>query len=220
MGCPLIITTVTAIMHLLPEGITKDVVVPNLGVRQSDSSATIRCYLESGKSTFYYMGIIVIPLLCCNLILYLSVAWNLCFGTWAQKFGARSTQITSYITVVKMFFAMGIPWISEIITANLSWLDGPQAYKELILVFQIIIGLQGLILYCAIAVDFRTLWSNILDLRQADCGLFNRHRKYSISQPSGRKISQSTGSTPLSSLDPNPELKISKKKSNPSLNSI
>ena len=211
-------------MHLLPEEITKNAIVPNLGNSRSDSNAASKCYLESGKSMFYYMGIIIIPLLCCNLILYLSVAWNLCCGIWAQRFGDRamSTQKTRYIMVVKMFFAMGIPWILEFIIINLNWYNGPQAYKEVIIVFKIIIGLQGFILFCAIAIDFKaikSLWSNIPSFRQADSGLFNSHGKYNINQP-GRKKSLSTGDTPLSSLDPDPDLNICKKKPSTSLNSI
>lgn len=198
-------------MHFLPEEITKDAVVPNLGNRRSDSDAS-KCYLESGKSMFYYMGIIIIPLLCCNLLLYLSVAWNLCCGIWALRFGdiAMSTQKTRYAMVVKMFFAMGIPWILEFIIINLNWYNGPQAYKEVFTVFKIIIGLQGFILFCAIVIDLKgltTLCSCILNFRQAASGLFNRHREYNINQP-GRRISLSTGDTPVSSLNPDPEMNI------------
>merc|ERR1719351_209396 len=45
-GCPLIITVVTAIMHLLPEEVTENAYVPNFGNRRSDSSSASQCHLE------------------------------------------------------------------------------------------------------------------------------------------------------------------------------
>ena len=185
-------------MHLLPEEVTENAYVPNFGNRRSDSSSASQCYLEHGWSTFFYMGIIVIPLLCCNILLYLNVAWNLCFGIWAETKTMKNSN-RRYNTVIKMFFAMGIPWILEFVTFNWQWNNGPQAYLEVAI--KIIIGLQGFILFCAIAFDFKAVKSWCGRLREADSKLFKTHRTYNVSnqKPQGQQQHDLTVDTPLSS---------------------
>ena len=101
---------------------------------------------------------------------------------------------------------MGIPWILEsfsnisiLVGFNLQWNEGPQAY--LAVAIKVIIGLQGFILFCAIAFDFKAVKSWCCGFREADRKFFKTHRTYNVSnqRPQGQQQHDLTVDTPLSS---------------------
>jgi hypothetical protein len=157
-GCPAIIVAVTALMEFLPKEMTEGAILPQIGL--PTRALPTRCLLEPKLAMIVYLNIVVAPLVCLNILMFASLAWNLCCGIWADKSGdpaLRKQQKTRYVTVVKMFFAMGITWLTEVIAHALDWSYGPKNVRPVVTTFKIINSLQGLILFCVIVFDAATI---------------------------------------------------------------
>lgn len=104
---------VTIVMQYLPEDSTSAVVTPEIG--------KIKCFLGDGAPMFYYFHIVTGPCLLFNLLGFVCTSYNLCCGIWSARPGdsvALAQHRFRMLTLVKMFFAMGISWLAEFI----SWL--------------------------------------------------------------------------------------------------
>lgn len=104
----------------------------------------------------FYLNIIIGPLECVVIFFFISSMYNLLCGVWADKSGdpvMRAQHKTRYVTVIKMFFAMGVTWLAETISHALEWAYGAKAVRYPVTVFKIINSLQGFILFCVIFFD-------------------------------------------------------------------
>ncbi len=80
------------------------------------------CFLSARYGQMLYLTLLVAPLLAANVLFFALSAWNLVYGVWANTRGskaphrassARSQHEARYKIVIKMVFAMGIPWVAE-----------------------------------------------------------------------------------------------------------
>lgn len=176
-GAPLLVIIVTIAMQYSPMADDTHVVYPGIG--------KMRCFLDHGWPSVFYLHIIILPLLILNVLFFISSTWNLCCGIWADKSGdpmLRAQNKTKYATVVKMFFAMGITWIAEQVSFLLETIYHPSEVKYVTTVFKIINSLQGFTMFCVIFFDAK----NIEWIRTKIFGLSPRQpsqRRSTVSEP-------------------------------------
>ncbi len=118
------------------------------------------------------MNVAVLPIALSNAAFFLSSTFNLCWGLWAadgpqqQQLSGTPSAVSSssrrrhrakYATVVKMFFAMGLPWTAELASYLVTAAYGPAKFKYLIAAFSVVNSLQGLIMFFLHAVDLDSL---------------------------------------------------------------
>ena len=73
-GGPTIITGVTILMQYLPKHLTEGYQLPEIG----------KCTCVFGQEgAFYYLHIVIAPMLLSNLFLFGFSSWSLCCGVWA-----------------------------------------------------------------------------------------------------------------------------------------
>jgi len=100
------------------------------------------------------------PILLVNLLMFCVFTYSLIWGIWAKgkaKLGKnhRATQKAQYITVVKMFFVLGVTWICEVVSHGLGWKygDSSETVNVLTAIFTVINSLRGVIMFFVIVVD-------------------------------------------------------------------
>eukprot|EP00095_Tigriopus_kingsejongensis_P008791 snap_masked-scaffold120_size336265-processed-gene-2.2 protein:Tk08791 transcript:snap_masked-scaffold120_size336265-processed-gene-2.2-mRNA-1 annotation:"centrosomal protein of 97 kda" len=151
-GGPALLSTITLIIHLLPDEVAQFLVKPELGVN--------RCFLGD-RGMFLYFHIVTAPCLIFNLLGFVCTSWNLCCGVWSQRQGdpiIKAQQHTRMLTVTKMFFALGISWMSEVISWSLLTLFGREAWViTASFLFDVINALQGAILFVILFFDVSTV---------------------------------------------------------------
>ncbi|TRY77264.1 hypothetical protein TCAL_04042, partial [Tigriopus californicus] len=151
-GAPILVVVVTIAMQYSPMADDTHVVYPGIG--------KMRCFLDSGWPSVFYLHIIILPLLILNVLFFISSTWNLCCGIWADNSGdpmLRAQNKTKYTTVVKMFFAMGLTWIAEQVSFLLETIYHPSEVKYVTTVFKIINSLQGFTMFCVIYFDAKNI---------------------------------------------------------------
>ena len=152
-GAPALLTAATALVQNLPEESTGWLPRPQLGES--------RCFL-GGSGMFFYLHLVTAPCLVFNLLGFACTSWNLCCGVWAGSTHGdpvlRSQQRYRMLTVAKMFFAMGISWVAEVVSWGLvaafgrrPWVVGAS------LVFDLLNAVQGVILFLVLFFDSATV---------------------------------------------------------------
>ncbi|TRY76456.1 hypothetical protein TCAL_02020 [Tigriopus californicus] len=151
-GGPAVISVTTLFIHLLPDWVGTYIIKPDLGVT--------RCFLGD-QGMFLYFHIVTAPCLIFNLLGFICTSWNLCYGVWSQRQGdplVRAQQQYRMLTVTKMFFALGISWLSEVISWTLLTLFGRDLWViTTSFLFDVINALQGVILFVVLFFDAGTV---------------------------------------------------------------
>ena len=123
-GFPTLLSGITIVMQYLPEPLTSGLVIPEIG--------KMKCFLGDRAPMFYYFHIVTGPCLLFNLLGFVCTSYNLCCGIWSSRQGDSSMALAQQrfrmITLVKMFFAMGISWLAEFISWLLAYHFGREGW--------------------------------------------------------------------------------------------
>jgi len=141
MGCPFVITFVTAVLQIVEEPENSPYIHPSIGVS---------CMIGQYLPLFLYWHLIIFILLCVNCVFYCLVVYNFTFGIWKQcSYGTN--QLRNFRILVELIFLMGINWFSEVIYFFIEW-QYPAYWDHplltLIISFNWIIGVILLLAFC------------------------------------------------------------------------
>lgn len=106
-------------------------------------------------------------MLVANMVFFGLFLYNMLCGVWAANKGdpiVAEQNRKKQKVVVKMFFVIGITWISEIVSVVLSWNDNHHKLYKVDFIFTLINSLQGVIMFCAIYFDsarVKKIWNKL-----------------------------------------------------------
>lgn len=117
------IGTITATVDLLPEDLTAGLVKPQVNYPRvlfksqtkisNHKLAQSRCFFGEDGVIFYF-HIVSSPILLANLVMFVLTSWNMCCGVYANTGIIQSQNRKRIFIALKLFFIMGITWLSEI----------------------------------------------------------------------------------------------------------
>ena len=166
-GVPFIVSGITLVIHYLPRNLTQGVILPFKGITKEHlldkgelpdanmiQDAKLRCFFDDNWSTLLYFFVITGPILLSNLLLFVLFARNLCFGVWSQErqYSTISGQSRNFKRLTIMFFALGIPWVCDLLGFILTWSASSTnvAIYFIKTVCNIVTSSQGIIMFCAL----------------------------------------------------------------------
>ena len=171
-GCPTIVVLVTLTMQYLPKDLTRGYKLPEMGKHN--------CFMGQ-EGAIYYLHAINLPILVCNILLFLFSSWNICCGVWKSTIPKVGSSIPDQYrlrarTLTKLFFVVGITWIAEVTSFFLHNFIGMTGSNGAILVkvsvfFDIINASQGFIMFCVIFFDSGTI-KNIKEFKR--CSIMSK----------------------------------------------
>ena len=120
-----------------------------------------------------YWHCISAPVLLANILLFSSFVKVLCFGIWSDDSAAKTStrqKQGNFITTLKMFFILGIPYICDLIAWSLEWAYGrtSQTILTITSVLKALNASQGFIMFCVIIFDsskIKTLYNLTMSYR-------------------------------------------------------
>ena len=136
LGVPLVVSSITAIMHYLPENLTVGFILPfkvikkeqliqdaNLDLEMIVDDGKAKCFFNDNLATLLYFFVMTGPILLINLVLYLLFVWSLCCGLWSQSGSnvAIHRQKRNFKRILIMFSTLGLPWICDLAGFMLVW---------------------------------------------------------------------------------------------------
>ncbi len=106
--------------------------------------------------------------------------------------------------MIKMFFAMGIPWVAEVLSFSLDRHFGRENVQWYIFPFDVVNALQGLIIFCVVFFDSTKL-DTLKTLLRRDSSdnesshmpgkMYNMHSNENKHQPSNYNVQIPSGGT-------------------------
>ena len=179
LGIPLIVSTVTIMIHFLPEELTTNVILPFKGIKKEQLIAAgeskwaeriedskSKCFFDDNLALLVYFHVITGPILFANLVLFLLFTWSLCCGLWAQSGPgvglAIDRQSRNLKRVMIMFFTLGLPWLCDLIGFILMWVyqSHNQTFYIMKTILNVITASQGIIMFCSILFFDRRVLKN------------------------------------------------------------
>jgi len=111
VGCPFLITFVTAVLQFVEKPENSPYIHPSIGVA---------CMIGQYLPRFLYWHLIIFILLCVNCVFYCLVVFNFTCGIWKQcSYGTN--QLRNFRILLELIFLMGINWFSEVISFVIEW---------------------------------------------------------------------------------------------------
>ena len=165
LGIPLVVSSVTALIHFLPENFTINLILPFKGIKKYqlmedeklDQASLIedgksRCFFNDNLATLLYFFVLTGPMLLINLLLFVLFSWSLCCGVWAGSDLALSHYRKNFKRVSTMFFTLGLPWICDLIGFITMWWyeEHNMTYYAIKTVLNIITASQGILMFASI----------------------------------------------------------------------
>ena len=169
LGVPLIVSSVTALIHFLPEELTIKLILPFKGIKKQQlvedeklqqanqiEDGKSRCFFNDNLSTLLYFFVLTGPMLLINLLLFLLFSWSLCCGIWAATDLALSRYRKNFKRILIMFFTLGLPWICDLIGfITLWWYEYRNMTSNAIIytiktVLNVITASQGILMFASI----------------------------------------------------------------------
>ena len=114
---PVVVVGVTLLLPALPTHVTEGLIMPDIGAD--------RCFISAdGVAMLAYLHVYVAPCLGYVLVVFGLTSWALTVGKWAPKDKNSSTQSrqSNLLTLVKLFFALGLPWTAEVTSFALGYI--------------------------------------------------------------------------------------------------
>ncbi|XP_040563393.1 probable G-protein coupled receptor Mth-like 3 [Lepeophtheirus salmonis] len=149
-GVPALISIVTITMNSLPKDLTQNIITPEIGVTS--------CFFATDLAKLLYFHLINFIVIIANVAFFTGSSWNLLCGVWAD--GAddpliRKQNRLRHKAVFKLFFAMGISWLAEVISWIIEWTVGKSSSAVIIgsAFFDIVNALQGVTIFVVIVFD-------------------------------------------------------------------
>eukprot|EP00096_Caligus_rogercresseyi_P008200 TRINITY_DN2667_c0_g1_i2.p1 TRINITY_DN2667_c0_g1~~TRINITY_DN2667_c0_g1_i2.p1 ORF type:complete len:638 (+),score=118.93 TRINITY_DN2667_c0_g1_i2:48-1961(+) len=150
-GVPALISIITITMNSLPKDLfsNSNVITPGIG-------DTV-CFFSTDLAKLLYFHLINFIVIIANVLFFTGSSWNLLCGVWAD--GGEDPLIRKqnrlrHKAVFKLFFAMGISWLAEVVSWIFGWTIGHSTaviYGSAF--FDMVNALQGVTIFVVIVFD-------------------------------------------------------------------
>jgi len=202
LGIPFIVSSVTALIHFLPEELTTNVILPfkvlkreqfieERNIEELIKGAKARCFFNDNLSTLLYFFVLTGPMLLMNLVLFLLFTWSLCCGIWSNSSSdmALDRQRRNFKRILIMFFTLGLPWICDLIGFILMWLG--EVHDTTLYVIKtglnVITASQGILMFCSIFLFDSSMRKKCSCTHQSEESKIQKSIQMSVRKKSGKK---------------------------------